>query len=287
MPSSPPRCLRKSCRESLSFCDLPPRGSNEDFAGSAAVSVGRRKVRLEEQERWIFNRMVEAYAARPAYPEALVRAIAGLCPVGARVLDLGAGLGHLAIPLAQRGFDVTAVEPAGLMLEQLGRSAREQGVAVTEVHAQAEDLPLEAAAFDLVVVADALHFMDRERAGSEVARVMTSRGTLALLTCELGRSPFMDALKALMRQCAPRRARDVSDAVAELLALAGVHALPVLELQDDTAVTWKRLESILGSISFIGPAMNRERTVDFQRRLRSIQLAPRWTRTLTLSAGSR
>ena len=38
---------------------------------------------------------------------------------GARVLDIGAGTGRMAIPLANRGCEVVAVEPASGMLAQL------------------------------------------------------------------------------------------------------------------------------------------------------------------------
>ena len=40
------------------------------------MSLGRRKVGLEEQSRWVFNRMAGFYAARPAYPAELVDALA-------------------------------------------------------------------------------------------------------------------------------------------------------------------------------------------------------------------
>ncbi|HVU51011.1 MAG TPA: methyltransferase type 11, partial [Polyangia bacterium] len=74
------------------------------------MSLGRRKVRLEDASRWVFNRMAEVYDARPPYPTALVDALSALAPAGAPVADLGAGTGHLALPLAARGLDVTAIE---------------------------------------------------------------------------------------------------------------------------------------------------------------------------------
>jgi hypothetical protein len=68
------------------------------------MSLGRRKVGLEEQSRWVFNRMAAFYPARPAYPAELVDALAELAgPAGSRIGDLGAGVGHLALPLAGRG----------------------------------------------------------------------------------------------------------------------------------------------------------------------------------------
>src|SRR5690606_12251486 len=98
--------------------------------------------------------------ARPAYPAALVEALAELAQPGGRVLDVGAGIGHLALPMAGRGLDVTAVEPAIAMLERLEAQAAEEGRNVRALHATAESMPVADASFDLAVVADALHFLD-------------------------------------------------------------------------------------------------------------------------------
>src|SRR5439155_12985190 len=134
------------------------------------MSLGRRKVSLDQPSRWVFNRMAEFYAARPAYPAALVDALADLAgPVGSRVGDLGAGVGHLALPLAARGFDVVAIEAAQAMLDQLSAAAAARGIALRALHAAAEQLPLEPACLDLVVIADALHFLDTELTARQIA----------------------------------------------------------------------------------------------------------------------
>lgn len=46
-----------------------------------------------------------------------------------KVLDIGAGTGRIAVPLAQRGRTITAVEPSSGMLQQLNAKAIRAGVA--------------------------------------------------------------------------------------------------------------------------------------------------------------
>ena len=170
----------------------------------SAVSLGRRKVSLDQPSRWVFNRMAEFYAARPPYPAALVDALVDLAgPVGRRVGDLGAGIGHLALPLAARGFDVVAIEAAQAMLDQLRASAAERGIALRALHAAAEQLPLEPACLDLVVVADALHFLDTELTARQIARVLAPGGALALVTCKFADTPFMRGVVRLHRGGGP------------------------------------------------------------------------------------
>ena len=82
--------------------------------------------------------MADVYDARPAYPVELIDALAELAAGhGRRVVDLGSGIGHVALPLAQRGFAVTAVEPAQAMLDRLRAEAHKRRLSVEAVHATA------------------------------------------------------------------------------------------------------------------------------------------------------
>jgi ubiquinone/menaquinone biosynthesis C-methylase UbiE len=249
------------------------------------VVAGRRNVVVENSADWVFNRIADVYSARPPYPPALIDCIAALAPAGRRVLELGAGIGHLAIPLAERGLCVTAVEPAEAMLARLRAGAARSAVAFATYHATAEALPLGAGSQDLVVVADALHFLNLELAAPEVARVLDAHGALAIVTCEFADTEFMRGVTRIMRQAAPRRPREVARAIAQLASIVGVAASPrhpPRVFEDRTPVQPAQLEAILRSISFIGPAMNPIRFADFRNQIQALDAPPVWARSFRL-----
>jgi len=116
---------------------------------------------------------------RPDYPaEAVAWAAAELgLEAGARVLDVGAGTGKLTRALVAAGFDATAVEPGGAMLDQLRLAVPD-----AEAHeAPAEAIPLPAESVDAAFAGQAFHWFDRERAVPELHRVVKPGGGLALL----------------------------------------------------------------------------------------------------------
>ena len=123
-----------------------------------------------------FGSQAAAYErGRPSYPP---EAIDWLLPPDARsVLDLGAGTGKLTTRLVERGLDVIAVDPIAEMLEVL-RGALPDTPALLGT---AEHIPLEDNTVDAVLVAQAWHWFDPERAVAEVARVLRPGGRLGLV----------------------------------------------------------------------------------------------------------
>jgi len=248
----------------------------------------RRGVTLENEAAWVFNRMADVYDARPPYPSALLDALCELVePIGNRVLDIGAGIGHLTLPLASRGLRVVAIEPARAMLERLRKSVVEFGLQVQTLHAAAEALPFGSAYFDLVLIADALHFIDAELAAAQVARVLRPRGILAVVTSEFTQTPFMRAVREIINELADRRPRNTGQAIRHLAALAGTRLNLPRQFLDATPVDPATLERILQSVSFVGPAMRGARFAELRRRLETVPTPPVWSRTFTLHCARR
>lgn len=123
-----------------------------------------------------FGEQAAAYErGRPSYPP---EAIDWLLPPDAqRVLDLGAGTGKLTTRLVERGLDVVAVDPVPEMLEVLTHSLPDTPALL----GTAEEIPLADDSVDTVLVAQAWHWFDPERAVSEVARVLRPGGRLGLV----------------------------------------------------------------------------------------------------------
>ena len=109
----------------------------------------------------------------------IVERITGLLglPAGAHILDVGAGTGNYARALANRGYQVTALEPSQVMIQQACHDDRIQWIQGT-----AEDMPFADDQFDAaILILSVHHFTDRCRAFREIQRV-TGRGTVVVFT---------------------------------------------------------------------------------------------------------
>ena len=132
--------------------------------------------RSREERSLSFGSEAAAYErGRPSYPP---DAIDWLLPPDAHdVLDLGAGTGKLTTRLVERGLQVVAVDPIAEMLEVLSSSLP----ATPALLGTAEEIPLADNSVDAVLVAQAWHWVDPERAIPEVARVLRPGGRLGLV----------------------------------------------------------------------------------------------------------
>ena len=102
-------------------------------------------------------------------------------PDGSRVLDIGAGPGTFAIPLAARGCAVTVVEPSSVMRETLAERIRQDNISsVTVIPKRWEDVgPIELGEpFDVVIASYSLTMMDIAEAVAKMQECC--RGTVHL-----------------------------------------------------------------------------------------------------------
>ena len=99
-----------------------------------------------------------------------------------RVLDVGAGLGHMALWLAERGHQVTLAEPAAPMLEGARERFAEAGRQATFLQADWQSLPAQLdTPFDLVICHAVLEWLAEPPAILPVLHQLTRRdGWLSL-----------------------------------------------------------------------------------------------------------
>ena len=112
---------------------------------------------------------------RPSYPPEAAAWATAAEPL--TVLELGAGTGKLTEQLVALGHDVHATEPDAAMLDVLKARLPDVRTSLTG----AEDIPASDATYDVVVVAQAFHWFDHDRALPEIARVLKTGGHLSVI----------------------------------------------------------------------------------------------------------
>ncbi|MGI8413823.1 MAG: class I SAM-dependent methyltransferase [Solirubrobacteraceae bacterium] len=98
-----------------------------------------------------------------------------------RVLDVGCGTGNASLRAAERGCQVTGVDPAGRLLEVARERAAQHGLAASFVAGEAANLPVPDASADVVLSVFAVIFApDVRAAAAEMARVSAPAGRVVL-----------------------------------------------------------------------------------------------------------
>jgi len=127
----------------------------------------------------------DADRAGAVYRERLERVLAGVDALGltppVHAVDVGAGAGLASVALAERGYDVLAVDSTRRMLELTEARAAVAGLVVRLAEADASSLPLDNASVDLVVAVGLLPWLvDPRPVLDEFRRVLRPRGGLVI-----------------------------------------------------------------------------------------------------------
>ena len=98
------------------------------------------------------------------------------------VLDVGAASGILSIPLAKRGYDVTAIDWSWTMAEMLGITCEQFGATVKSVVGDARKMDFSDGSFDCVVIRNVIwNSYEPEALLRESVRVLKKGGVLIII----------------------------------------------------------------------------------------------------------
>ena len=133
------------------------------------------------QQSTVFGEVAELYdRVRPGYPDVLVDDVLELTDSASpRVLEVGAGTGKATVPFAERDLAIVALEPstemAGVARQNCARFPR-----VSIVVSSFEDWPPQGEPFDLLISAQAWHWVSPDVRYHKARKVLAPRGAMAV-----------------------------------------------------------------------------------------------------------
>jgi len=150
-----------------------------DRRGPATPDLGALKAR--QQVAWSSGDYAVIGTTLQIVGEQLCESLALDLRAGLKVLDVAAGNGNVALAAARRGCDVVATDYVPALLERARERAAAERLAVEFREADAEALPFDDEAFDVVVSTFGVMFTpDQERAAAQLVRVCKRGGRIGL-----------------------------------------------------------------------------------------------------------
>ena len=149
-----------------------------------------------------FSDRAEDYARyRPGYPKEILGFLEDkrVLTVDSVVADIGSGTGNLSALFLEHGNRVLAVEPNDEMRRAAERCFNDHAL-FESVTGSAEATELADGSVDLVVVANSLHWVDRDAAKVEFSRILKSYGRVAVVWSNARKTgtPFLEAYNRLV-----------------------------------------------------------------------------------------
>jgi SAM-dependent methyltransferase len=133
--------------------------------------------------KFTFNEDPELYERmRPKYPENLINDIIEKTSLSKdkEILEIGPGTGQITCPFAEKGFSITCIELGKELAEFLVKKFSGcQNVKV--VNSSFEDWINNGKTFDLIISAQAFHWIDKQIGYSKAASLLKPGGFLALV----------------------------------------------------------------------------------------------------------
>lgn len=199
---------------------------------------------------WDYTNLADAYLKRPDYAQEAIDKMLSIANVqkGDAVCDVGAGVAHLTLMLADKGLDVTAVEPNDAM--------RANGIKRTESYSNVkwfegvgEHTGQPDNMFSLVTFGSSFNVCNRQEALQEAQRILTKDGYFACMWNHRDLTdPIQKSIEDIIKSHIEgydygTRREDQTEVInesgrfGEVIAFSGsvVHSVPV----EDVIEAWK------------------------------------------------
>ncbi len=143
--------------------------------------------------QWDYTTLANAYRERPEYAPDVLEKLFSIASLSqdSRICDIGAGVGHLTIPMASLGCAVVAIEPNDAMRAN-GMKRTQQFPNVTWVEAGGENTGQPDASFNLVSFGSSFNVLNRQAALAETHRILAEGGHF---TCMWNKSSCLPSLR--------------------------------------------------------------------------------------------
>lgn len=139
-----------------------------------------QEIKARQQVMWSSGDYAKIAWVTVPLADSLVEAVE-LRP-GCKVLDVATGTGHVALAAARRFCAVVGVDYVPALLEVARRRAAAEGLEVTFVEGDAENLPCPDGDFDYVLSAiGAMFAPNQEKTAAELLRATRSGGTIGMI----------------------------------------------------------------------------------------------------------
>lgn len=133
---------------------------------------------------WDYTSLADAYLKRPDYSDQAIDQMLATCNLteekDIKVCDIGAGVGHLTLMLAKRGYDVYAVEPNNAMRKN-GQEQTKNLVNVQWFEGTGEHTGMQSNNFSLATFGSSFNVVDRTKTLAEVQRISKSKSWFACM----------------------------------------------------------------------------------------------------------
>lgn len=141
-----------------------------------------RDVSVDQDRRLSFGSVAEQYdLRRPGYPAEVIDAVLGYAHAqpGDPILDVGAGTGRATLLFAERGYELTAIEPDSEMAAVASKRAATAGLTIEILNTDFERANVREHSFQVLISATAWHWITPAKRNALAARALRPGGALA------------------------------------------------------------------------------------------------------------